>query len=87
MVSYHLIPQNLAVPQLGTVLRDEETVKWFEDLEQFRLIFLNSLFEIHFNHLHALPSFFVSFFLLLAAFVLLPYPAIRDHKQTKMVMR
>lgn len=78
MVSYHLIHQNLAVPQLGTVLRDEETV---------RLIFLNSSFEIHFNHLHALPSFFVSFFLLLAAFVLLPYPAIRDHKQTKMVMR
>ena len=60
MVSYDLIPQNLAVPQLGTVLRDEETVKWFVDLEQFRLIFLNSLFEIHFNHLHALPSFFVS---------------------------
>ena len=62
MVSYHLIPQNLAVPQLGTVLRDKETVKWFVDLEQFRLIFLNSSFEIHFNHLHALPSLFVSLF-------------------------
>ena len=74
MVSYHLIPQNLAVPQLGTVLRDEETVKWFEDLEQFRLIFLNSLFEIHFNYLHALPSFFVSFFFTIGCFCFVALP-------------
>lgn len=74
MVSYHLIPQNLAVPQLGTVLRDEETVKWFVDLEQFRLIFLNSLFEIHFNHLHALPSFFVSLFFIIGCFCFVALP-------------
>lgn len=65
MVSYHLIPQNLAVPQLGTVLRDEETV---------RLIFLNSSFEIHFNHLHALPSFFVSFFFTIGCFCFVALP-------------
>lgn len=74
MVSYHVIPQNLAVPQLGTVLRDEETVKWFVDLEQFRLIFLNSSFEIHFNHLHALPSFFVSFFFTIGCFCFVALP-------------
>lgn len=74
MVSYHLIPQNLAVPQLGTVLRDEENVKWFVDLEQFRLIFLNSSFEIHFNHLHALPSFFVSLFFISGCFCFVALP-------------
>ena len=74
MVSYHLIPQNLAVPQLGTVLRDEETVKWFVDLEQFRLIFLTSSFEIHFNHLHALPSFFVSLFFIIGCFCFVSLP-------------
>ena len=72
MVSYHLIP--LAVPQLGTVLRDEETVKWFVDLEQFRLIFLNSSFEIHFNDLHALPSFFVSLFFIIGCFCFVALP-------------
>lgn len=72
MVSYHLIPQNLAVPQL--VLRDEETVKWFVDLEQFRWIFLNSSFEIHFNHLHALPSFFVSLFFIIGCFCFVALP-------------
>ena len=74
MVSYHLIHQNLAVPHLGTVLRDEETVKLFVDLEQFRLIFLNSLFEIHFNHLHALPSFFVSLFFIIGCFCFVSLP-------------
>ena len=74
MVSYHLIPQNLAVPQLGTVLRDEDTAKWFVDLEQFRLIFLNSSFEIHFNHLHALPSFFFSLFFIIGCFCFVALP-------------
>ena len=74
MVSYHLIPQKLAVPQSGTVLRHEEAVKWFVDLEQFSLIFLNSSFEIHFNHLHALPSFFVSLFFIIGCFCFVALP-------------
>ena len=87
MVSYHLIHQNLAVPQLGTVLRDEETVKWFVDLEQFRWIFLIPRLKSILIISMLCHLFLLVCFLLLAAFVLLPNPAIRDHKQTKMVMR
>ena len=74
MVSYHLIPQNLAVPRLGTVLRDEENVKWFVDLEQFRLIFLIPRLKSILIISMLCLLFLLVCFLLLAAFCFVALP-------------